>query len=139
MTSPAAFDLGAWLLKCNPKMWDLTRFVSDGNRTIRSWTISRYRERFAAGQPVLFWVTGSTGAEPAPGLWGAGVVTGWCQTDGDHDEHWLTSSPEPVPCSGYRSTSRCSPRPCRGPCSPRIPGCAIWRFSPIREPATRNG
>jgi hypothetical protein len=95
MISPAVFDLGAWLLKCNPKMWDLAGFVSDGHRTIRRWTISRYRERLAAGQPVLLWVTGSTGADPIPGLWGAGVVTGRYQTDGhtdgDHDEHWLTS------------------------------------------------
>ncbi|GAA0400581.1 hypothetical protein GCM10009541_49660 [Micromonospora gifhornensis] len=75
MTSPTTFDLGAWLLKCNPAMWDLPRFIGDGNHTIRSWTVSRYRERFTAGQPVLFWVTGPTGAFPTPGLWGAGVVT----------------------------------------------------------------
>ncbi|MDG4807650.1 hypothetical protein O7634_12895 [Micromonospora sp. WMMD1120] len=94
MTSTAAFDLGAWLLRCNPAKWDLHRFIRDGNLTIRSWTVGRYRDQLAAGQPVLFWVTGPTGAVPTPGLWGAGVVTGPPQTDGHHDEYWLIAPPK---------------------------------------------
>ncbi|WP_435209433.1 hypothetical protein [Micromonospora sp. bgisy143] len=94
MTSTAAFELGAWLLRCNPAMWDLHKFIRDGNLTIRSWTVGRYRDQFAAGQPVLFWVTGSTGAVSTPGLWGAGVVTGPPQAHGDHDEYWLIVPPK---------------------------------------------
>jgi hypothetical protein len=95
MTLLAASDIVAWLLRCNPGKWDLPRFIGDGNRTIRNWTISRYHDRVAAGQPVLFWVTGSAASIPTPGLWGAGVVTGPCHTDGDHGEYWLAPRPKP--------------------------------------------
>lgn len=97
MSSTATSNLGGWLLRCKPASWDLPKFIRDGNLTIRSWTISRYRNQFAAGQPVLFWVTGPTGAVPTPGLWGAGVVTGPLQTDGDHNDYWLAAPPTTAP------------------------------------------
>lgn len=76
MTSPTGAAVGAWLLKCNPQRWNLRRYVINGYRTIDSWTITVNHPDVAVGQPVLFWVTGSAGATPTPGLWGAGVVTG---------------------------------------------------------------
>lgn len=96
MTAPAGSDVGAWLLKCRPHRWDLDRYISDGNHSIHSWTISQPDSRLAAGQPVLFWVTGSAGASPTPGLWGAGVITGQYRIGRDHaDGYWLTPPAKP--------------------------------------------
>ncbi|GLP78345.1 hypothetical protein TUM20983_54550 [Mycobacterium antarcticum] len=65
--------LGAWVIKCNPRMTPV-----DPMRAAREakplWCIAdNYRSRLIRpGQRVLFWVS----AHPLRGLWGAGRVTG---------------------------------------------------------------
>lgn len=68
--------LGAWLIKGNADLADLAgRFAQD--RRVRAWCVQPgYRARLmAAGQPVVFWASGSRGRLPY-GVWGRGVVTG---------------------------------------------------------------
>ncbi|MGC4888076.1 protein NO VEIN domain-containing protein [Micromonospora sp. DT227] len=71
-------NLGAWMLKCNPGVWDLAAFLADGGETIDRWSVvPNYRSALMAeGQQVLFWVTGPTRAYPEPGLWGRGTILG---------------------------------------------------------------
>jgi predicted RNA-binding protein with PUA-like domain len=68
-------NLGAWLLKCNPALWDLAAFLRSGE-PITSWAVQRnYRAAMMApGDRVLFWVSGD-GRDGLPrGIWGAGHV-----------------------------------------------------------------
>ncbi|MGY1631865.1 protein NO VEIN domain-containing protein [Geodermatophilus sp. SYSU D01186] len=69
--------LGAWLLRCNPEVWDLPAFMHDGNASIGQWTVvNNYRSRMMApGQRVVLWATGD-GKRIARGIWGLGWVTG---------------------------------------------------------------
>lgn len=86
----------AWLLKCNPKRWDLPGFIADGHRVVGSWTIANTGHGLTVGQPVLFWVTGNAGGTPTPGLWGAGVITGLHRTAlGNEDPYWVTKPARP--------------------------------------------
>jgi hypothetical protein len=69
-------DLGAWLLKGAADRRDLAaRFARDPH--VDTWGVHpSYRtEMMAAGQPVLFWGSGSR-HKIAYGIWGLGVVTG---------------------------------------------------------------
>jgi hypothetical protein len=69
-------DLGAWLIKGNADSVDLAgRFERDPH--VGGWCVQPgYRARLmAAGQPVVFWASGSRGRLPY-GVWGRGVVTG---------------------------------------------------------------
>jgi hypothetical protein len=71
-------NLGAWMLTCNPNVWDLAAFLELDGEVIKDWSVvPSYRtDLMAAGHPVLFWVAGADDDWPEPGLWGAGVVTG---------------------------------------------------------------
>lgn len=82
--------LGAWLLKCDPAIWDLAAFIDGGGHKIDSWTVAdNYRSaRMRAGDPVVFWVTGRPGAELTPGIWGVGHVTGSTEQASGHDSYW---------------------------------------------------
>jgi hypothetical protein len=76
-------DLGAWLIKGNADRVDLAgRFARDP--AVRSWCVQpSYRTRLmAAGQPVVFWASGSRG-RLAYGVWGLGRVTGKPRPDPD--------------------------------------------------------
>ncbi len=68
-------NIGAWLLKCNPSLWDLAAFVRSGE-PIRSWAVQRnYRAAMMApGDQVLFWVSGDGRGGLPRGIWGAGHV-----------------------------------------------------------------
>ncbi|MFG3707084.1 protein NO VEIN domain-containing protein [Micromonospora sp. NPDC047670] len=86
-------NLGAWLVKCNPEVWDLVSFLADGGETITSWSVvPNYRAGLIRpGQRILFWVTGKEGAYLEPGLWGSGVIVGpvyEAKADGDTG-YWL--------------------------------------------------
>lgn len=72
-------NFGAWLLKCNPEVWDIVGFMEDGEYWIHEWTVvDNYRSQMMTiGQPVVLWVSGPTGQTSiAPGIWGIGHVTG---------------------------------------------------------------
>lgn len=69
-------DLGAWLIKGNADAVDLAgRFAADP--AVRSWCVRPgYRAGLMrAGQPVVFWASGSRGRLPY-GVWGVGRVAG---------------------------------------------------------------
>jgi hypothetical protein len=69
-------DLGAWLLKGNADRRDLAdRFAHDPR--VETWGVHpSYRtSMMAAGQPVLFWGSGSRHRLPY-GVWGSGEVAG---------------------------------------------------------------
>jgi hypothetical protein len=86
-------NLGAWLIKCNPEVWDFAAFLRGEMGDIRSWSVNpSYRtDLMEQGQPILFWVTGRDGKHPEPGLWGAGIVAGRVQRDDPDDDPdlWL--------------------------------------------------
>ena len=69
-------NLGAWLLKANPALWDLSGFLKAGDNRIRSWAVRPgYRSRLMApGDRVLFWVSGDGRSGLARGIWGDGEV-----------------------------------------------------------------
>lgn len=72
-----AETLGAWVLKCNPKVWDIAGFMADGYNWISDWSVqNNYRSQLmSVNDPVVLWVTGSTGAAVTPGVWAVGRVT----------------------------------------------------------------
>jgi hypothetical protein len=77
-------DLGAWLLKGNADQSDLAgRFARDPRVT--RWCLQpSYRlELMRAGQPVLFWASGSRRRDAAYGIWGRGELAGTPERDGD--------------------------------------------------------
>lgn len=69
-------SLGAWVIKCNPRMWDLVGHIGSGRRTIESWSVrdNRRSAMMRYGQRVLLWVT--NGSELQRGFWGSGWITG---------------------------------------------------------------
>lgn len=68
--------LGAWVIKGNADRVDLLGRFRDDPR-IERWCVQPgYRARLmAAGQPVVFWASGSRGRLPY-GVWGIGEVSG---------------------------------------------------------------
>ena len=65
--------LGAWLLRCNPTLTDLT---GRGFNPVRSWCVAdNYRSRLMAPpDEVLLWVSGRD-RHFVRGIWGRGRVT----------------------------------------------------------------
>jgi hypothetical protein len=77
-----AENLGAWLLKGNADRADLPgRFAAQPRVT--HWCVqSSYRTRLMrAGQPVLFWGSGSRNRAITYGLWGLGRLAGPAAVD----------------------------------------------------------
>lgn len=66
--------LGAWVLKCNPAVWDLRGLLDAGERRLTSWAVHPgYRTQLVrAGDRVLFWVSGPGHDGLARGIWGLG-------------------------------------------------------------------
>jgi hypothetical protein len=83
-------DLGAWLLKGNADHADLAaRFARDPRVT--RWCVQpSYRlGLIRAGQPVLFWASGSRRRDVAYGIWGSGRVTGPARREADGRGWWV--------------------------------------------------
>jgi len=67
--------LGAWVLKCNPDVYDLPAALAAGEPQDSWLVVDNYRTHMMRqGQPVVIWVTGSEGAHPEPGVWMVGHV-----------------------------------------------------------------
>ncbi|MEU7982208.1 hypothetical protein AB0B63_27215 [Micromonospora sp. NPDC049081] len=106
-------DLGAWLIKGNADLVDLAgRFARDPRVT--GWCVRPgYRARLMrAGQPVVFWASGSRGRLPY-GVWGIGRLTGEPVPGGEARAPWtvpmdLTVLPEPRRL--HRDRLRADPR-----------------------------
>jgi hypothetical protein len=69
-------NFGAWLLKCNPSVYDLPAQVAAGE-VPEDWSVQdNYRsQRMKAGDPVVLWVTGTKKSAPS-GVWAVGHLTG---------------------------------------------------------------
>ena len=69
-------NLGAWLLKANPALWDLSGFLRAGENRLTSWAVRPgYRTGLMTpGDRVLFWVSGDGRSGLARGIWGDGQV-----------------------------------------------------------------
>ncbi|MFD0271599.1 EVE domain-containing protein [Streptomyces sp. NPDC127106] len=75
--------MSAWLLTCNPDVFDLDRFRRDGHQ-LESWSVARYRAELADGDRFVMWMTG-----PRGGLVGRGRITGApSQQPSAPDEYW---------------------------------------------------
>ena len=87
---PTDQDLGAWLLKCDPTVWPIENLLAkkppvyDGGWSVHANRISR---SMTADDPVVFWISGPTGAQPIPGIWGVGTVLGPIER-GEPDKDW---------------------------------------------------
>ncbi len=84
-------SLGAWLLKANPKIWDVAGFLATG-APIESWSVAPgYRSTLmSAGDRVFFWVSGDGRCGLERGIWGAGEVTGPAEPWQDREPgHWV--------------------------------------------------
>ena len=82
-------DLGAWLIKGNADNVDLHgRFAREPH--VGRWCVQpSYRlELMRAGQPVLFWGSGSRRRDAGYGIWGLGELTGPARRD-DDDSWWI--------------------------------------------------
>lgn len=77
--SITADNLGAWLLKCQPRVnQEVPRAIREGRReAVERWCVAdNYRSRMmTSGDRVLLWISGD-GRQLARGIWGAGWVTG---------------------------------------------------------------
>ena len=73
----SADTLGAWLIKANPKSSPVDEFVRTGFATVTTRCLQpTYRaDEVAAGQAVLFWISGDDKQHPA-GLYAQGHTTG---------------------------------------------------------------
>jgi EVE domain len=69
-------NLGAWLLKANPSLWDLRGFLEAGENRLTSWAVRPgYRTGLMTpGDRVLFWVSGDGRSGLARGIWGDGQL-----------------------------------------------------------------
>jgi len=85
----ASEGLGAWILRLDPGVWDLGRFIADGHREVRAWAVED-NDRSAAmarGQRVFLWA-GGDGTVVMAGVWGTGWVVGPCQVRSVDDGYW---------------------------------------------------
>ena len=89
-------NLGAWLLKCNPAVYDLRAAVEAGIDYVDSWSVRPgYRAAMMTeGQRALLWVSGD-GRRMARGIWGVGHVRGPVREVDPEDDgprephHWV--------------------------------------------------
>lgn len=67
-------DVGAWLFKANPGVWDVLGALRAGT-PITSWPmVSSYRvDLVGVGQPCVLWVTGGRHS-PTTGVWAVGAI-----------------------------------------------------------------
>lgn len=89
-----AVNLGGWVLRCNPDVYDLPGEVEAGAEKVWSWRVAKsYRtEVMAPGQRAVLWLGGPATSLRTPGVWGIGYVTGpaYLQADSDDaSEFWL--------------------------------------------------
>ena len=70
--------LGAWVFKCNPKVYDLPAEVADGETFVDNWSVvENYRsDMIRAGQKAILWMSGSKSGSAPRGVWGIGWTTG---------------------------------------------------------------
>ena len=82
--------LGAWLLKANPAVWDVRRFLADGHTRLTSWSVQPgYRSRLMRpGDRVVLWLSGPGTHGLVRGVWGLGHVVGEAEAWQDAEPGW---------------------------------------------------
>ncbi|SER31033.1 EVE domain-containing protein [Microlunatus flavus] len=82
--------LGAWLLKGNPAVWDVRRFLADGHREITSWSVrTGYRSALMRpGDRMVLWMSGPGTGGIVRGIWGLGHVTAEAEPWTDDERGW---------------------------------------------------
>lgn len=80
--------MAAWLLTCNPDVFDIASFRSDG-QVLTSWTIARHKSEVAAGDNFALWVTGANA-----GLIAYGHFTGSAARGKADVEYWASDPGE---------------------------------------------
>jgi predicted RNA-binding protein with PUA-like domain len=108
-------NLGAWLIRCNPVIWNLAGFIEDGGEWIDNWSVvGNYRSRMMkAGDRVIFSVTGSSPLF-GRGIWGIGHISGDTYDEIPEDpvadgvRYWLDEQARLAVTNGVDVTSRSS-------------------------------
>lgn len=74
----------AWLLTCNPDVFDLDSFRRDGGQ-LDNWSVARYRSELSEGDSFVMWLTG-----PRGGLIARGHITGmpFLSEDAHNADYW---------------------------------------------------
>ena len=91
----SATNFGAWLIKCDSDAWDLAGALNDGLPEIIQWSVgNNYRSKsIEVGDPIVFWVSGTSRKELRSGVWGVGKATSeryWLDEDEDlSGGYWL--------------------------------------------------
>lgn len=84
-------EIGAWMMTCNPKVWDLPGYLASGVR-VGSWRLAaNYRAGLVErGDRCFLWVGDSTKNWPS-GVWATGIVSDRARLgEGDPgDPYWL--------------------------------------------------
>lgn len=83
-------NLGAWVLKANPAVWDVRRFRADGETRLTSWSVQRgYRSALMRrGDRVVFWLSGPGRGDLVRGIWGLGHVLAEAEPWTDTEPGW---------------------------------------------------
>ena len=86
----ASEGVGAWVLRLDPTVWDMARFIADGHRGVSAWAVEDDEKAatMARGQRVFLWA-GGDGTRIMPGVWGAGWVVGPCHSKSVADGYWV--------------------------------------------------
>ncbi|MFJ5653866.1 hypothetical protein ACIQD5_11155 [Streptomyces microflavus] len=124
--------MAAWLLTCNPDVFDIGRFRSDG-QVLDSWTIARHKADVAAGDDFAIWTTGPNAGVIAYGHFTGGAARG---TTSDA-EYWVTDpgAQDYVPLEVTEWLDRLTPKSQLAG-DPRMAGASIftqpWAANPHR-------
>jgi hypothetical protein len=102
-----AADIGAWLFTCAPGEFAEIRRAGaavDGFCGRPSYRL----DLIAPGQPAVLWVSGSSSAEPRPGIWMVGRTTGEIDRGRSRPRIGLALDPlaEPLPRAELRADQR---------------------------------
>ena len=82
--------LGTWLLKANPAVWDVRRFLAEGHTRLTSWSVQRgYRSALMRpGDKVVFWLSGPGTGGLVRGVWGLGHVVAEVESWQEPERGW---------------------------------------------------
>jgi hypothetical protein len=89
-TAAGTDGVGAWVLRLDPTVWDLARFIADGHRAVSTWAVEDNEQSaaMAHGQRAFLWA-GGDGTLIMPGVWGIGWVSGPCEWKSVADGYWV--------------------------------------------------
>ena len=135
-------NLGAWLLKANPTLWDLTGLMQSGEQRLTSWAVQKgYRSALMRpGDRVLFWVSGDGRTGLVRGIWGDGEVTAPAEDWVDAEAgHWRDDRARQAVRARLSVRPPTAGRAAAGRGSHALTGWWIWRSSGFLRAPTHPG